>query len=164
MHNHRNLCSRPAGPRFASDQHRAQPARVKLAEPAELEQFQRSYLDLTGSCVPLEYLQRASVHVVRRGPDMVGGFVINTTSPLRTLARVPHDTACQIQDELSQGPPVREVACVWMVPSLRGSAVSTRMWIGLALRIAVFGRGPVVYGTEADGLRRFYERFGSVLL
>src|SRR3954468_23472308 len=115
IHNHAQR-SGPAVRRVVVFALRAQTARVKLADPTDLPQFQQSCFDATGYRVPMEYLQWSSVHIVRRGPNVVGGFVINTTPPLRTLARIPDNTASQVRAALAKGPSLREVACVWILP------------------------------------------------
>jgi hypothetical protein len=138
--------------------------RVRRARsPAELADFRAGYWSVSGYPVDQDYLQRAAVFVVVQDGLVVGGFVLNTEPPLRTIARLPDLE----QDRVAAAFPADdtvEVACVWLLPHARGPIASATLWSQLMWRVGRTDGSHVVFGTEVDGLRQLYERMRPQVL
>jgi hypothetical protein len=110
-----------------------------------------------------EYLAAARVFVAIRGCEVVGGFTLNVDPPFRTMMRMPAPARSRLAHEFPSGDTV-ELACVWLAPQARGAIASATLWGNLVWHGGRQQRTNVVFGTEVDRLRRFYERTGPRLL
>lgn len=131
--------------------------------PHELDGFAAGYLAASGYRVDPGFLQRARVFVGVRDGRVVGGFVLNFAPPFRTLIRMPERDQRRLAHEF---PPDRtvELACVWLAKEARGRLCSALLWSSLVWHASRQRRQHVVFGTEVDRLRRYYERTGPRLL
>lgn len=138
--------------------------RVRRARTtAELADFRAGYASASGYRVAQDYLQRAAVFVAVRKQLVLGGFVLNTEPPLRTMARLPGPEQRRLAAAFPAGDTV-EVTCVWLAPPARGPIASTILWSHLMWRTGRSHTAHVVFGTEVDRLRQLYERLRPQML
>lgn len=130
---------------------------------AELQLFSERYAATSGYRVSLAYLSRVDVFVIMLGSQVVGGFVVNQSAPFRTLG-VIDDVARAPVEALVDADHTAEVACVWLEPRVRGRVVSAQLWIGLMWQLGRQPRRYVLWTTQVDVLRRFYELAGPRVL
>jgi hypothetical protein len=128
---------------------------TRLESDAELGEYRERYADSSGYRVPLDYLRRSTVYGLRRNGVLVGGVVMGTGRPLRTLARIPEAQRREVAALLPDGDVV-ELTCLWLAPELRHGRRSVRLWAGLFLEMGRQGSALVLFGTEAPGLQRQY--------
>jgi hypothetical protein len=122
----------------------------------ETEAFASAYYALSGYKVDASYLRDAKVFLALRGGRLVGGFVLNTVAPFRTMARLPVADQRRLAHEFQEGDTV-EMTCIWLVPEERRSPAATRLWLSFVWNSSRAHRTNVVFGTEVGRLRRFYE-------
>jgi hypothetical protein len=138
--------------------------RVRRALTAsELDAYATGYRAVSGYRVDPEYLSRARPFVAIHGGRVVGGFTLNVDPPFRTMMRLPETDRRRLAHEFPVDDTV-ELTCVWLAPEARGALASATLWGTLVWRGSREHRTHVVFGTEVDRLRRFYERTGPRLL
>jgi hypothetical protein len=155
----RRTAVRPPTTRTAGPWVRVRRART----PAELADFRAGYWSVSGYRVDEDYLRRAAVFVVVQDGLVVGGFVLNTEPPLRTISRLPDLERGRVAAAFPEDDTV-EVACVWLVPYARGPIASATLWSHLMWRAGRSHSSHVVFGTEVDRLRQRYERMRPQVL
>lgn len=128
---------------------------TRLDGDAELIEYRERYAALSGYRVPLDYLRRSAVYGLYRRGVLVGGVVMATDWPLRTLARIPEDRRPAVAALLPAGDVV-ELTCLWLAPELRHGLRSAPLWAGLFSEMGRQGRAHALFGTEAPGLQKLY--------
>jgi len=159
-----SAAARRSGSAVATDWIPRLPVPVQRADSTQLGYFQSRYQAASGYRVDLEYLERSRVYVLRsRRGLVVGGYVVSASAPLRTLVRVPPAARGQIAAAL---PPTHltELTCVWLEREVRDGIWSIVLWACIALHLGSVRRSTLIFGTEVDSLRQFYERVGPTLL
>ena len=126
-----------------------------LATKAQLAEYRRAYAEASGYHVALDYLERSVVYGLRLRGRLVGGVVMSTLSPLRTLQRIPEPDRSRVEAMLDLDDTV-ELTCVWLAPSARRGALSALFWFGLFLETSRHGVRTVLFGTESYRLHRLY--------
>ena len=63
----------------------------KTNSKRELEKYVRDYSEISGYVLDMDYLLGANVYGVFNRGRMVGGFVVNTKSPLRYVTYIPEE-------------------------------------------------------------------------
>lgn len=134
-----------------------------LVSGLERRDFRDAYAAASGYEVPLEYLSSQQVFGCVRDDRLVGGFVLGTQTPFRTLNRIPEPARSEVAAQLDLDDTL-ELACLWLAPELRKGRHSVRFWLLFARAVTAQPRRAVVMGTEAAGLRRLYEGGGPTLL
>jgi hypothetical protein len=127
----------------------------RLDGEAELIEYRERYAAMSGYRVPLDHLRRSNVYGLRRRGVLVGGVVMATDRPLRTLARIPEERRPEVAGLLPDGDVV-ELTCLWLAPELRHGGRSALLWAGLFLELGRQGSAAALFGTEAPGLQRLY--------
>jgi hypothetical protein len=142
----------------------AQWLRVRRALTAsELDAYAAGYRAVSGYRVEPEYLTGTRPFVALRGGQVVGGFTLNVDPPFRTMMRMPETDRRRLAHEFPADDTV-ELTCVWLAPEARGAITSATLWGTLVWHARRQQRTNVVFGTDVDRLRRFYERTGPRLL
>jgi hypothetical protein len=142
----------------------AQWLRVRRARTAsELDAYAAGYRAASGYRVEPEYLTGARPFVAIRSGQVVGGFTLNVVPPFRTMMRMPETDRRRLAQEFP-GDDTVELTCVWLAPEARGAVPSATLWGTLVWHSSRQRRTNVVFGTDVDRLRRFYERTGPRLL
>jgi len=142
----------------------AQWLRVRRALTAsELDAYAAGYRAVSGYRVEPEYLTGARPFVAIRSGQVVGGFTLNVDSPFRTMMRMPETERNRLAHEFPVDDTV-ELTSVWLAPEARGIIPSATLWGSLVWHARRQHRTNVVFGTDVDRLRRFYERTGPRLL
>src|SRR5688500_13089633 len=128
---------------------------TRLEGDAELTEYRERYAAQSGYRVPLDYLRRSTVYGFRRRGVLIGGVVMATDRPLRTLDRIPEAERPGVAALLPDGDVV-ELTCLWLAPDLRHGWRSALLWAGLFRELGRQGRAHTLFGTEAPGLQRLY--------
>jgi hypothetical protein len=138
--------------------------RVRRALTAsELDAYATGYRAVSGYRVDPGYLTGARPFVAIRGGQVVGGFTLNVDPPFAWLMRMPETERRRLAPEFPVDDTV-ELTCVWLAPEARGVIPSATLWGTLVWHAHRQRRTNVVFGTDVDRLRRFYERTGPQLL
>jgi hypothetical protein len=119
--------------------------RVRRARTdAEVLACATAYRSASGYEVSREYLRRASVYVALKGGEVVGGFVLNTQPPFRTVLRLPEAEQARLAPHFPKEDTV-ELACVWLAPAVRGPGQSATLWAALVWHAGRQDRSHVVF-------------------
>jgi hypothetical protein len=88
---------------------------VLLSDTDALAAYAHEYFQRSGSHVELRYLRSAQVYAYYVRGEMVAGFVINSSPPLRYLTMLPpeDDSRHRLLALTAQGG-VTEITCIWM--------------------------------------------------
>jgi len=130
---------------------------------SELNAYAAGYLAVSGYRVEPAYLTGARSFVAIRGGQVVGGFTLNVDPPFRTMMRMPEPDRRRLAHEFPADETV-ELTCVWLAREARGAVASATLWGALVWHGSHQQRTNVVFGTDVDRLRLFYERIGPRLL
>lgn len=126
-----------------------------LTEPGQLRDYVDRYERAAGHRVPTGYLRRSTVFGFRHRGRLVGGGVMATGRPFRTLERIPQPARDVVAARVDPDDTL-EITCVWLDPAVRRGALSALFWYGLFLETGRLGVRTVLFGTSSPGLHRLY--------
>lgn len=138
----------------------------RLRTDAERERFALGYREASGYPLDAAFIAGAEVYASFRGgapaAPMLGGFVLNTRPPWRSLSFIPQteQVALAALSALA-GTRLTEPCCMWLQRESRGTADSAWLWLTLAALLIVRPFRRVLCATVSPRLRELLELTGD---
>lgn len=128
-----------------------------LKKPIEFKRFKERYEKVSGLEVPMEYLESSSVYAFKRKGEIIGGFILNHNTPLRSFNVFLTKDKYQIISSKFTKNEYSEVCCFWIDRKYRKKKiVSILSWARMAYEVHRKGKKFVIYGTNSKGLANLY--------
>ena len=124
---------------------------------SEIVEFKQLYEKLSGLEIPHEFFKYAKTYVFEKNKKIVGGFILSSKRPLRTLELFTAND--QLRSKLNDAQPseILEVCCFWVDRRLqRKKLFSIIAWIRMAIVITLQKERFILYGTNSWGLAKMY--------
>jgi hypothetical protein len=85
-----------------------------LKSNTDLSFFCSNFAALSGNHVDVEYLEKATVRGFLKNGAIVGGYVINSSLPLRYFGWIPKEERTETCNTLMNQGKAVEITCIWM--------------------------------------------------
>lgn len=130
--------------------------RLTTSESDFLE-FKTKYESLSGLEIPFSYFDNSKVYLYECNQKIVGGFILSSKLPLRTVDLFTSDEyKSELTKTLGKGN-ICEVCCLWMERKVRKNRYqSAKFWIQAAFKISKQQQEIIVFGTNCKGLTKMY--------
>lgn len=134
---------------------------LSLSQDSEIDHFLECFKKYVNVKLPAAYAKSGDVIGVFKGGEMIGGYMLITKGPFRSMAFVPDEIKKNLPTlrECSRTDFV-EVNGFWVSEAYRRSHESLQMWLKLRKDILATKASYLLlfYNAQAKGLSQFYEK------
>ncbi len=136
----------------------------KLKTSQDLLQFKSKYEKLSGLNLPMNYLKNADVYAFKKTGKIIGGFILNSRQPYRTIDIFISESRLDSIAKIFEASKYCEVCCFWIERTFRKkSFYNAKFWLQMAYKIQTQHKDVILFGTNSRGLAKMYG-FPSVSL
>ena len=129
----------------------------KVKGQEDLLIFKEKYESNSGLELPIEYLDRSNVYVFVNKKEIIAGFILGQTIPLRTIELFSSEHYKQRLTNDFSKEIYCEVCCFWIDQSHRKSQFNNLMiWLKMAYTVKKQSKRFIVFGTNSRGLAELY--------
>ena len=124
----------------------------------ELKSFKTKYESISGLELPYEYLRNSKVYIFKRNQEIIGGYILGKSTPLRTVDLFISSDNQMSLNSLFSKEKYCEVCCFWISRKFRKSPyLNAKFWLSMANEVRKQEKEIIVYGTNSKGLAKLYD-------
>lgn len=123
--------------------------------------FARAYEDITGFPIDLDYLARGKTVLFRKNYEIVGGYVVNSSRPLRYEATIPNPEALFSKLPADAPDKTMEVACLYVLPKVLDGVDMRYIYYNMWWDSLFSGKKYAVWGSANAAAARYYQRYSE---